>query len=334
MTDLVPTFVRKEGTVFAIFEDRVIASGKDFNKVEKSAVEYLDGLKTSRADQEKESRQKAATHIVTPNGLKGEILGRTEGMWGEKEITVRFENGRIAKFQAHGGNDDQIEYTTEAAGTPSNPIEALQQELDADFGRDKAALTSRVASLDSIISEVTNHLRVGASYTDEQALSKIALQAEHEKGEVHDALAYLEQVDAENLGYTPPVHSAVEQAELGRSKGDSWLDHTVQAMIDENAGIDYDKMLREEPGQFVAGLETGTLASQGIVAELAQSHIASKTASFTGENVESYRDLYVAAVEQARRVELASRQETAKKTASAQEDDLSGVPDDVLFMGR
>lgn len=334
MNNLVPTFAREDGVVYAFFEDRVIAKGKDFNKVEESAVDYLSGLKRDRDAADKESHQKAATHIVTPNGLKGEILGRTEGMWGEKELTVRFENGRIAKFQAHAGNDDHLQYTTETPTAPSNPLEALQQELDADFGRDKKALTARVASLDSIIAEASDHLAQGASYSDEQDLSKIVLHAEHEKGDVRDALAYLDQCDAENLGYQPPVHSAVEQADLGRSRGDNWLDHTIQSMLEETAGIDYDKLLAEEPAQFVAGLETGTLSSQGIVAEIAHSHIISKTASFTGENVESYRDLFVAAVEQARRAELASRQTTAKKEASAQEADLAEIPDEALFMGR
>lgn len=335
MANLTPTFAREEdGTVYAFFEEQVIAKGKDFKQVEESAVDYLQHLKLNRDASAKDAHIQAATHIVTPNGVKGEILGRTEGMWGEKEITVRFENGRIAKFQAHGGNDENIQYTTEAGDIPSNPIEALEQELNTEVGGDKASLTSRIASLDSIITEASNHLAQGASYSDEQALSKLVTHAEYEKGEAKSALAYLEQCDAENLGYKPPVHTAVEQADLGRAKGDSWLDHTVQAMMEETAGIDYDRLLAEEPAQFVAGLETGTLSSQGVVSEIAYSHIVSKTASFTGENVDSYRDIFVAAVEQARRAELSSRKEVAQKVAATEEDDLSRIPDDALFMGR
>jgi hypothetical protein len=65
---------------------------------------------------------------------------------------------------------------------------------------------------------------------------------------------------------------------------------------------------------------------------MAYSHIVSKTAGFQGEEVEDFRDKFVARVEVARRHELASRKETTKKEAAATEDVQSNAPDEALFM--
>lgn len=328
MGKLTATYVRENGEILAFFEERVIARGTSFAKVEETAVDYLDSLGKSRKDDAEEKGKKAATHVTTPNGLKGEILSRTDGMWGDKELTVRFENGRIAKLTAHG----EEKYSNERVASASNPIEALQRELDGDFERDRPSLVSRIASLEDIAKTASLHLAQGASYSDENKLNKIVLQAEYEKQEVNDALEYLKQADAEALQVETPRPTAVEQAEMGRSKGNNWLDHTVQEMIDESEGTNFDKVLAEEPAQFAADLETGTLADQGSTAEMALSHITAKTAAFEGPEVKSYREKFVAAVELARRAELADRKETKYKQASAEQDQATDAPDEALFI--
>lgn len=334
MTDLVPTFVNEGNQIFAFFEDRVIAKGTDFKQVEQSAVDYLDSLGKDRKASARDQEKSAATHITTPNGVKGRILGRVSGVWGEQQYTVRLDNGRHIKLEAHGGNDDHLTYTSEIDDAPATPIDALQKELDADFGRDVDSLTARVASLKEIMFSAGAHIAKGASLRDSERLDKIYLAAQHEEGEVLDALAYLEQADAEQIGYRPPVHAAVEQAEMGHAKGDSWLDKTAQDMIAESEGIDFDKMLAEEPALFTASLETGTLADAGIVQELATSHIMAKTAAFAGDEVGTYREQFVAAVEMTRRAELADRQTENHKQAAVQEEENQNFPDAALFMGR
>lgn len=324
---LIATFVRENDEVIALFEKRVIARGTSFAKVEETAVDYLDNLKSERDANTEEKKKKSATHVTTPNGLKGEILSRVDGQWGDKELTVRFENGRIAKFVAHG---EEIYSSERTASAPSNPIEAMQQELDADFDRNKDGLTARVASLSGIVKDASTILAQGGSYSDEASLDKLVLQAEHEKEEVESALEYLKHADAEII--EPHGFQAVEQAELGRSKDNSWLDNTVQEMIDESEGINFDQVLEEEPGQLAAGLETGTLADQGSTAEMALSHIVAKTAAFEGPEVEDYRERFVAAVEMARRVELADRKEATHKQASVEKDQETDAPDEALFI--
>lgn len=329
MAQLTATYVREGGEVFAFFEGRVIAHGPSFAKVEETAVDYLDNLSKERKNTDEEKSRKSATHVTTPSGLKGEILSRVDGVWGDKELTVRFENGRIAKFTAHGGETYSNERT---ASTASTPIEALKEELDATFDRNRDGLTARSQGLANIITTASTMLEKGASYSDESSLNKIVLQAEHEKDEVESALEYLKQADAELITPIRPQFKAVEQAELGRGQADSWLDQTVQEMIDESEGINFDKELDEGPGQFAAELETGTLADQGSTAEMALAHITAKTAAFEGPEVEAYREKFVAATEMARRSELADRKEAMHKQASAEKDESTDAPDESLFL--
>ena len=79
MTTPAPTFVREGNQVLAFYEDRLIAEGTVFAEVEQSALEYLDNLTAKKHMQKEEARKASATHIETPSGLKGEILGRHDG---------------------------------------------------------------------------------------------------------------------------------------------------------------------------------------------------------------------------------------------------------------
>jgi hypothetical protein len=323
-----PTYVRDNGEVLAFFEGRVIARSPSFAKTEETAVDYLDNLQKKRDENTEEKVRKAATHVTTPNGLKGEILSRVDGIWGEKELTVRFENGRIAKFSSHGG---EVYSNERSASTATTPIAALREELDGSYDHNVEGLTERTKGLSSIVRTASSLLEKGASYSDESDLHKIVLEAEHEKGEVESALDYLKQADAEVIDPIRPEFKA-EQADFGHSKDNNWLDHTVQEMIDESEGINFDQVLEEEPPLFAAELETGTLADQGATAEMALSHITAKTAAFQGPEVEAYREKYVGAVEMARRAELADRKEAMHKQASEEQSQATDAPDEALFL--
>ena len=328
MPQLVPTFVREGNTILAFFEDRIIASGTNFAAVEESAVDYLDHLKLERDTKDAEAKKASAKYIVTPSGLKGEILGTQSGVWG-KEITARLENGRIVRLEAHAG----LEYQAAEAPSSDSALEYLEGTLNQTPEGTKSSLVARINDLDELVAKASAFQRT-ASYEDQRKASDIVIAAEHEKREVRDALSHLETSDAEAFAPPAPFRTgAVEQASLGGGSG-TWLDETMDDMIREAADVDFDKLLLEGPGQFVVDLDLGALADQGVTHEMALSHIVSKTAAFQGDEVESYREQFLAKVEEARRGELADRTETAKAKAektAAKEEAADATPDEALF---
>lgn len=333
MTTPAPTFVREGNLILAFYEDRKIASGTVFAAVEKSALEYLDNLTSKKHMEKEESRKSAATHVETPSGLKGEILGRHDGQWGEKQVTVRWENGRISRYEAHAGNDDSLTYKTAEQAEPDSALEYLQSTLDEIPEGTRESLASRIASLDDLVVRATAFQRT-ASYEEQRTASEIVIAAEHEKREVREALAHLELADAEAFAPPAPFRTgAVEQASLGGGSG-TWLDATVDDMIAEASAQDFDKILDEDPGQFVAGLETAVVADTGATREAALDYISVKLAGTFPDSQESFRQAFLAKTEQARRDELKDRTAAAEKQAktAAAEDEESGASDEALFL--
>lgn len=334
MSTPAPIFVREGNQVLAFFEDRLIAQGTVFAKVEESALQYLENLSLDKNTKDVESKKTAATHIVTPSGLKGKILGNHTGQWGERLVTVRLDNGRIARLAAHGGNDDKIDYQTVEAAAPDSALEYLESTLNDTPEGTKESLAARINDLDDLVAKASAFQRT-ASYEDQRKASDLVIAAEHEKREVRDALAHLELVDVEAFAPPAPFRTgAVEQASLGGGSG-TWLDETINDMYKEAADTDFDKLLHEGPGQFVVDLDIGALADQGITREMALSHIVSKTAAFEGETVDSYREQFLAKVEQARQDELKDRTKSAKKVAkkvAKQEKEAGSTLDESLFL--
>ena len=326
MTDSNVTYTFEGDEIFAIHEGQVIASGTDMSKVEGDAVKYLDSLTSTRKEAATKEAKKKATHIITPNGVKGEILGRTPGLWGD-QITARFENGRIATFTTRGESD--VEWVNEKVASYTDPTEHLSSRLEADYDRNSPALRARIEELKEVAREAHRLAANGAPYNVSVKLDHIKVAAETEARTVKEALDYLDSADAE--AFTPPVPQVVEQAELGRSDN-SWLDVTTQEMIDESEAYDYDKLLSEGPALFVTDLEVPALADTGVTRDLAVAHITSKTAGFQGEEIEDYRQKFVARVEVARRHELAARKENTKKEAAVEKEAQSNAPDEALFM--
>lgn len=328
MSDLIPTYTFDGDDIFAIFDGKVIASGTKMADVEQSAVDYLDSLKTERKKSAEAKAKKKATHIITPNGVKGEILGRTPAVWGEEQVTARFENGRIATFLIHG--EENVEWVTEKTASYSDPTARLSAVLEEDFDRDRESLTTRIAALDGVVAECKRLIANGAPYHIEVKLDQLKIAADAETHQVKEALEYLESADTE--AFKAPEFKVAEQADMGTGAGNSWLDVTAQEMIAETENEDLDKTLQEGPALFVTDLETGALADTGVTRELAVAHIVSKTAGFIGEEIDDYRERFIARVEVARRHELASRKETTQKEAAAKTEVESNAPDESLFM--
>jgi hypothetical protein len=255
------------------------------------------------------------THIMTPGGLKGQILGKQAGLWGD-QITIRLENGRIAKFDVTADSD--IAYLDEEEPAADSPYKQLQERLDAMPDGTKDSLTARIKELKAIKQEAKDLFRT-ARYVDETTIDNIVVTADAEIGEVTDALAALE--DAEP--YAPPAPfetGVVEQESVGG--GDSnWLDSTLGDMIQEAESQDFDQMMREGPEEFVAELEDPSLADAGVVRQMATDLVHSKTVGLERESVNEFTSKFLERVEQVRRTRLASRkQEMAKEAKSEQED--------------
>lgn len=331
------TYIR-EGDQFLAFHGNVlIAHGSKLADVEKTAVEYLDNMVAKDKREADEKQYKGARFVETPNGLKGEILGNVSGVWGEDEITVRWENGRISRYETRGAG---YKYTSDAPAEPESALEYLTKTLEADYAHDKQSLSARIKDLDGVVAKVAAILSANDAAipaADQRALDQAALLAKHEQAEIREALAHLEQADYEAFAPPAPFRTtAVEQADLGGHTG-SWLDETVNDMIREANDQDFDRLLEEGPQRFVADVDTAALADQGVTAQLAQTFIESKTAGLVGDELENYRKAFIAKVESARREELKDRLGDAKKQAKKAEKvkkkaKKDKTPDESLFL--
>lgn len=323
----VPTYSFEDGQIFAIHEGKVIASGEDMGQVETSALEYLEALSTEREAEAKKKAKKKATHIITPNGVKGEILGTTPSIWGER-VSVRLANGEFREYETRG--DEQ--WITEKTASVANPADGLEQRLAKNFDHNREGLIARLEELKAISMDASDQITLGAPYLASVKLDEIRTAAEAEYRSVKEALDHLDSVDAENfIPDAPFAPSVIEQADLGRAKGDTWLDTVTNDMIAETEGQDFEKLLNEGPALFVTELDDGAVADTGVTREMALSHITARTAGFAGEEVDNYREQWLARVEVARRAELAERKTANHKEAAAVEEALTDVPDEALF---
>ncbi len=326
-----PTYKYEGDQVLAYHGKTVIAKGTDFAKVSTTAEEYFGELEKAHKKKKKEAAQHEATHVTTPNGLKGQIVSRLPTIWGN-EITVRLANGEIRRY-ATAGDDDGLTYTSEQADAPQSPVEYFEHRLEEVAEPGRPGLTARLNVLNEIREGAGRLVTAGVSNADEQKLHNIALAAEAEKLEVKEALDHLEAVDAEAFVPQAPFQTnVVEQASMGRAANDSWLDVTAKQMIAESEEQDFQKLLEEGPTMLVTELETPALADTGTTAEAAYSHVMAKTAGFEGAEVEAYREKFVAATELARRAELIYRKDNAHKEAAAKEASTNDFPDEAMFL--
>src|ERR1700752_3572900 len=122
-------------------------------------------------DDEKAEKHSSATHTMTPNGLKGKIMGKaTPGLWGP-EVSVRMENGHIARLHVA----EISEFITEAPDTVDKLVE-IRETLAATVVGDATSLRTRQADLKDVVS----HLRqLGSTGIDDVLLNEVdSLHAE------------------------------------------------------------------------------------------------------------------------------------------------------------
>ncbi len=318
-----PTYEFKGDQIIAKNGDITITSGTDFTKIAETADEYFNSLRSEKAHK----ARKQATHIVTPNGQKATILGHTSSIW-DDEITVRFENGQIRHYATSQGEGAQLQYIAEVPVVESK-VSSLQEQLGEIYTPSKQGLLSRLNQLEELSYTAKNLIIESKSLDEQNQLNKIALTANHEKQEIKEALEYLTSLDAA-IEAPKRAYAAVEQADLGR--GDSWLEVVANEMITESDNRDYNKLLQEGPTVLVSSLDDGAIADTKTVREIAIGDILSKTAGYIGQEVEDYRDQYIAAVEVARRKEASLRQHEFAKEASIKEASIEGATDEALFL--
>lgn len=286
---------------------------------------------------DKNASIKGATHVVTPNGLKGKIMGSVvPGVWGD-EVTVRFANGHIARLEVTEDftftSDAKPLRTTASAkvqASSENRIEFLREKLAETVDGDSLSLKTRLADLQEI-QEIATELasRRTASNDEVSELDTIRAEASYEASEVSDALSYLD--DAEPYREQHRIGRVVEQEHVGRGNS-GWLDQVAQDMIHEAENTDFDKLLNEGPAVFVADLESGPLADQGVTATLATNFIESKIAAARPEIREKITELWVERVESARREAYTNRKQTIAKSAAVETDIYENIADEALFM--
>jgi hypothetical protein len=310
------TFIFDDDKAYVMEEGKVVASSNDVGE-----LEDLSDFK------EHEEKKKAATHIVTPNGLKGQILGRTPDLWGE-EVTIRLENGRVAHLHV----SDDIQFVTEEEAELVNPIVTLEKRLDEDYSSDRESLEDRQEVLDGIKQEARSLINKGASLADSSRLDDLVVTADAELQEIGDVVRQLDNEEVE--AFAPPAPfdpQVVEQESLGGSDRGEWLDDTLNDMIQEAEGTDYERLMAEGPEVFVSELENPALADASAVREIASGYIRSKTAAADESIREKYEKVWLARIEECRREELNQRKETYKKEAAQAKDEHESLPDDMLF---
>jgi hypothetical protein len=345
-----PTYVfDDDGKAYAYLAGKIVASADDIDELEEKLAgghasdcgcgfclnkgnigQSKDSEEESETPDDEEEVKEAkvtlanATHIQTPNGLKGTILGKQRGLWGD-QVTIRLENGRIAKFDV--APDSKVSYLKEETPQKVSAIPTLQERLAKTPDGTRRSLLDRLEELKSIKKDAAQ-LVTSAPYTDGETLDNMIVQADYEMREIGEALDALEGAQAFEAP-APFSTGVAEQASLG-GNDTSWLERTVEDMVSENEAQDFDQLMDEGPDEFVSELETPVLQDDDLVTEYASEYVSSKTAGLDAEVVHNFRQAFVARALTARDRELEAREVEEGQQKEASTDTYDG-PDEAIF---
>lgn len=268
-------------------------------------------------DEEESIDEKKANVIITPNGLRGKIMGRAKDIWGDT-VTVRFDNGNIRELPVTAS----LKFAHEEEEISADSLDSLKERFVASYDQTKAGLLARQAELTSI-RDAGRHI---ASTNKEAA--ELMVQADYESKEIAEALEHIRSVEA----FEPPKReweAAHATADLGRSS--SWIDSVHDEMVREAGEEDFEKLMDEGPEAFVAGLPDAVVGDVPTVRELVSSYLAPKVSMADKEIRDQYVDLFQSRVESIRRREVTARKSSATQKQAALEDNVKDAPDEALF---
>lgn len=274
-------------------------------------------------------RNDKATHVVTPNGLKGKIVSHVQGLWAD-EITVRLDNGRISKFEVVPGE----EYQFSNEDNPfDSPYKTLRSRLDEVPSGTRGSLVERIAQLEDIETEAKTLLHT-AAYVDQVTLDEIIVLANHEMREAAGAIEALDSVEPVDRLQPFGINVLDGGPSLHGVDGD-WLDSTLGDMISETESQDFDRLMEEGPEQLVSGMEDGMVADAGEVRAYASTYLSSRTVGIEPTAAEEFKQAFLARVEDVRRQEESNRRVAMNrmaKTASLKEELNADGPAEELFL--
>jgi len=311
-----PTYIFENGKVYTHVDGKIVTASNETEFVEHEASQI--------------AASESATHIVTPNGLKGKILARVKGVW-DDEVTIRFENGRIASLPVSSLTFARIE--DEEKG--EDQIDELQKIVEASVeAADASTIKSRVEELDKLKAKAASLINSKLSDTDLQRVGSILAQADYEYAEIADRVRAIEEERIAAFEPTAPFKiNVVEQGGPSNGRDSSWLDGTLNDMIVEANSTDYEKLMDEGPEAFVAGLDREMIADSGTVRAAASDWIQSKTAAADDDVRERYSKVWLARVEEVRRAaNVEMKQDMHKEAAAEEATDYDSISDDSLFL--
>jgi len=310
-----PTYIFKNGSVYTYQDGKIVASVSEDMFIEEEAAHLASA--------------EGATHVVTPNGLKGKVLGRVKGLW-EDEVTIRFENGRISSLPV-----SKLTFSKEEEEEEKDEIAELEKKVESSVSVfDAKTIEDRVRDLDAIKVEASLFIDSGLSNEDLARVANVITQANYEMEEIGDVIRALEE--GHTSAYEAPAPFSMQAVEQGGPTGGreaTWLDQSINEMIVEANSTDYAKLMDEGPEAFTAGLDNETLADSGTVRSLASNWIRSKTAAADDDVREKYEKVWLARVEEQRRAMFVEVKEEMHKEAAAKEaTNYDEIGDDSLFL--
>jgi hypothetical protein len=311
-----PTYIFENGKVYTHVDNKIVTAANEDEFVEHEASQI--------------AAAESATHIMTPNGLKGKILGRVKGLW-DDEVTVRFENGRVASLPVSSLTFARIEDEDEKGEDEIAKLEQIVAKVIE--AADASTIGARVKELDVLKSKAASLIGDGLSDSDLLRVGSVLAQANYEYSEIEDRVRAIEEERV--AAYEPPAPFKMHVvAQGGPTNGSDagWLDATLNDMIVEANSTDYEKLMDEGPEAFVAGLHTSMIADAGGVRTAASEWIRSKTAAADDDVRERYEKVWLSRIEDVRRSALAQvKQEMHKQAAASESVNYDNIPDDSIF---
>lgn len=298
--------------VDASLDGTVIASAPSIDEAETAAKMVIHEARLSSEIKRKKegvTSRRTATHVKTPNGLKGTILGRTPSFWGET-VTVRFSNGHVSQLPVASKD---LEFITESK-TEATPVEKIAAVVDAEIlSADFETLKSRLTKLDEVKVFATTLARTtNLSHDELISINSNLAKARAEVEEINEVLSAQADVEEDYTSYRPAP----------REFEQSWLDRIAS----EETAPPVEEDQEERVSNFINSLSDDTLANGSLVSQIAFDRVSSETQDL--DAVESFIEVS----ELTRQAVQASRREARKIAKTASDHALSQATDESIFL--